>query len=81
MKLSYPFSVCSTANLKTIHQWQITLLIFAAVGDALNVIRKLANEGVADWRVSACFTAFLGPMIYIYCKNYLEEYVHLETLD
>ena len=69
-----------TSNLDTVHQWQITLLIFAAFGAALKVFVNLASEGMEDWRISACFTLFLGPFVYIYCKNYMEEYVHPEKI-
>ena len=66
--------------LKTIHQWQITLLIFAAVGGALKIFLNLMSEGMEDWKVSASFTLFFGTFIYIYCKNYMEEYVHTEKI-
>ena len=63
------FPVLRPSNLDTIHQWQITLLIFNTVGAALNVILNLASDGMDDWRVSACFTFFICLFIYIYCKN------------
>ena len=68
------------SDMLKVRQWQITLLIFAAVGAALKVFLNLGSEGMEDWRVSACFTSFLGLFIYIYCKNYMEEYVHPEKI-
>ena len=74
------FSVLSTLNLETIHQWQITLLIFAAVGGALKIFLNLMSEGMEYWPVTAFFTLFFGAFIYVYCKNYMEEYVHPEKI-
>ena len=65
--------------MQKIHQWQITLLIMAAVGAALIVAIKLADEELVDWRLHYAFnTLFFGPFIYVYCKNYLEEYVQID---
>ena len=78
--LTINFAVLKQSDMHNIHQWQITLLIFAAVGAAPVLFLNLFNDGMGDWRVSTCFTIFLGPFIYVYCKNYLEQYVHPEKL-
>ena len=63
------FSVLNQSHMQKIHQWQITLLIFATVGAAL----------IENWRLHHAFnTIFLGPFIYVYSKNYLEEYVQID---
>ena len=77
---SNSFSELSNSNLHTIHQWQITLPLIATVGAALTVFLNLRDEDMEDWRISACFTLVLGPFIYIYCKNYIEEYVRPEKV-
>lgn len=73
-------SVLGPSDIILIHQWQSTLIIFNAVGVLLKVVLDLASLSLQDWRLTAGFFITVCLFIFSFCKNYLEEYVHLEKI-
>ena len=74
------FSVSGSLDLHFIKQWQVTLIIIDLTLFVLRVVLLLAKTELDHALAPLIYSTVFGFLLYVYCKDYMEDYVNLSKI-